>query len=187
MKEKTRKLSKDELDAKVTKRRQFVSIEQIDSREQLSATGLVGSKGAGFFTVGVIVDKIGVLTSKGGKRFTILRISDLVKYEMVRVKEQLTRLYGSDQEGLKFALKAFGSDGYKSLSVMAFGDCALPSKSIPSGTVIAVLNPRLMPPSSNAEKQQGLTFCIDTSDAIVQIGFSKEFNICVGESVHPVT
>ena len=68
IKELTRKLNKTELEAKVTKRRAFVSIEKIDSKEQLSTTGLVGGKtGTGYFTIGVIVDKVGVLTSKGGK------------------------------------------------------------------------------------------------------------------------
>jgi len=44
----------------------------------------------------VIVDKIGVLTSKGGKRFTIFKLSDLVKYNMIRVREALAKKYGSD-------------------------------------------------------------------------------------------
>ena len=187
LKEHTRKLSKIELDAKVTKRRQFVSIEKIDSKENLSSTGLVGNKAAGFFTVGVIVDKIGVLNSKGGKRFTIVKLSDLVKYDLNRVKNHLTKLHGSDQDGFKQAFRAFTSDGYKTISIMAFNDSALPAKNIPSGTLIAVMNPRILPPSSNAEKQQGPTFAIDTIDSVVQIGFSREFNICARTTTHPVS
>ena len=61
----------------MTKRRQFLSIEALDKPENLANTGLVGNKTSAFFTVGVIVDKVGVLTSKGGKNFTILKISDL--------------------------------------------------------------------------------------------------------------
>ena len=94
---KTRKVTKDELAAKVTKRRQFVSIEKIDSGEQQK---VVGGK-VGFFTVGVVVDRIGVLTSKGGKTFSILKLSDLVKYNMKRVKEFYGRKFANDQEGLK--------------------------------------------------------------------------------------
>lgn len=69
-----------------------------------------------------------------------------------------------------------------------FGESALPAKNINSGTVIALLNPRAMPPSSNSEKNKdGLTFCLDTIDAVIQIGFSKEFNICIRKTTHPVT
>ena len=117
----------------------------------MSAQGLVGSKGAGFFTVAVIVDKIGVLTSKSGKKFTILVLSDLVKYDLNRVKKHLTQEYGKDQEGLKQALRSFNRDGYKTISVMVFGEAAaLDAKNINSGTVIAALNPRLMSPNSSS-------------------------------------
>lgn len=135
----------------------------------------------------MVVDKIGVLTSKGGKRFTIFKLSDLIKYNMNRVRECLTKKYGSDQDGLKIALKAYNSDGYKTISVMAFNESAEPAKKIPSGTLVAVMNPRLLPTSSNSEKQQGPTFAIDTIDAVAQIGFSRDFNICLRESVHPMT
>jgi len=112
---------------------------------------------------------------------------------MTRVKEHLARQFDKDPEGLKQALKAFNSDGYKTISVMAFNESALPAKNIGSGTVIAILNPRLLPPSkssaatTDSKPEQGLTFCIDTIDAIISIGFSKDFNICVRESTHPVT
>ena len=43
--------------------------------------------GKGFFTVGVIVDKSRVLESaKTGKKFIILKLSDLVKYDMGKVR-----------------------------------------------------------------------------------------------------
>ena len=141
---KSRRVSKDELGAKVTKRRHFVSIEKIDSDENQK---LVSGK-AGYFTVGVVVDRIGVLTSKGGKTFSILKLSDLVKYNMKRVKEFYARQFPNDQEGLKQALKSYNSDGYKTISVMAFNESTLPAKNIKSGTVIAVMNPRMMPPSN---------------------------------------
>lgn len=151
-----------------------MSMEKIDSAEALSAAGPVGGQGKGFFTVGVVVDRIGVLNSKGGKTFSILKVSDLVKYNMARVKEHLGRQFKNDQESLKHALKAFNPDGYKTISIMAFNECAVPAKNIGSGTVVAVLNPRLMPPSKSStaaggdgKADQGLTFCIDTMDAIV--------------------
>ena len=168
MRDGSRKLSKDELQAKVTLRRQYISLDKIDTKENTSSTGLIGSS-KGYFTVGVIVDKIGVLTSKGGKKFTIVKLSDLVKYNMARVKQHLERVHTGDAEGLKTALKAYNPDGYKTMSIMAFNESALPSKNIKSGTVVALCNPRMLPPSANADKssQQGLTFCIDTIDAVI--------------------
>lgn len=112
----------------------------------------MGGKAQGFFTVGVIVDKIGVLTSQKGKKFTILKLSDLTKYDMNRVKSHLAKEYTKDEESLKIAQKSYNSDGYKTVSVMAFNDCALPAKQILSGTVVALINPRLMPPSNSSEK-----------------------------------
>ena len=55
---------------------------------------------------------------------------------------------------------------------MVFGDeDAIKAKNINSGTVIALQNPRLLPPSSSGaaseKNQSGLTFCIDTIEAII--------------------
>lgn len=132
------------------------------------------------------------MTSKSGKKFTILKLSDLVKYNMPRIRAHLEKEYGDDQEGLKLALRNYNVDGYKQISVMAFGESALPAKSIPAGSVVALMNPRLMPPSSSGslgseKSQQGMTVCITTIDAVVKIGFSKDFNICVRESINHVT
>ena len=87
---------------------------------------------------------------------------------MPKVKEMLNRVHKDDQDQLKQALRSYNSDGYKVIGVMAFGNSALPAKNINSGTVIALMNPRLMPPSNqSSEKQQGLTLCIDSIDAVV--------------------
>ena len=58
----------------------------LDSKEQLAPSGVVAS-GKGFYTVGIIVEKSRVLESqKTGKRFIILKVSDLVKYDMAKVR-----------------------------------------------------------------------------------------------------
>ena len=115
------------------------------------------------------MDRIGVLTSKGGKTFSIIKLSNLVKYNMVKVKEHLSKIHGADQEGLNVALKAYNADSYKTVTIMAFGESALPAKKIGSGTVVAVMNPKLMPGSSSKDKQdkQGVSFCIDSIDAVI--------------------
>ena len=40
----------------------------------------------GFFTIGVVTDKSQVITSKKGKKFSILKISDLTKYDLNKLK-----------------------------------------------------------------------------------------------------
>jgi len=45
--------------------------------------------GRAFFTVGVVVEMMGPHKSKNGKLFTIMKVSDLVKYDMAKVKKML--------------------------------------------------------------------------------------------------
>ena len=40
----------------------------------------------GFFTIGVVTDKSQVITGKTGKKFSILKISDLTKYDLNKLK-----------------------------------------------------------------------------------------------------
>ena len=84
MRDGSRKIKHDALMAKVN-RRAYVPIDQVDSKEQLSPSGLVKT-GKGFFTIGVVVDKSRVLESKAGKKFVILKLSDLEKYDMPKVR-----------------------------------------------------------------------------------------------------
>ena len=89
LREGSRKIKQDELDVKVN-RRKFVQFEQLDSKEQLDAGGLVSSQ-KGLFTIAVVVDKSRVLESKSGKKFIILKLSDLVKYDMPKVRQQVQK------------------------------------------------------------------------------------------------
>ena len=45
--------------------------------------------GRAFFTVGVVVDVVGPYKSKSGKQFSIFKISDLVKYDLTKVRKML--------------------------------------------------------------------------------------------------
>jgi hypothetical protein len=98
-------------------------LENIDSKKQITSDSLV-SQGKGFFTVGIVVDKIGVLTSKAGKLFTILKLSDIVKYEMPKVKQFVSKEFEGDEMAQKTALKSYTYDGYKTVSFMAFASAA---------------------------------------------------------------
>ena len=68
----------------------------MDSKEQLADDGIVAT-GKGFFTIGILVDKSRVLESKNGKKFIILKFSDLVKYDMSKVRQVLQKEFKDDR------------------------------------------------------------------------------------------
>ena len=95
MREGSRKIKQDQLQAKLA-RRKYIQFDELDSKEQLAPTGTVAT-GKGFFTVGVIVDKSRVLESaKTGKKFIILKLSDLVKYDMGKVRQKVSQEFKND-------------------------------------------------------------------------------------------
>ena len=60
-------------------------------------------------------------------------------------------------------MKAYTPNGYKQISCMCFGEAAIKINSIRPGTIIAVINPRLMPKQKDqAADKNGHTFCIDS-------------------------
>ena len=204
LREGSRKVKQDELDVKVN-RRTFVQFDQLDSKEQLSSTGLVSSQ-KGFFTIAVMVDKSRVLESKHGKKFIILKLSDLVKYDMSKVRQLIEKEFKNDPGAQKEALKVYNAEGYKTINFLAFGESlTLPFSKIVAGTVLAVLNPRLMRPQQKESTgkaggaggpldtfvkktpDQEHSFSIESENAIIKIGTSKDFNICAEHSVHPTT
>lgn len=64
-----------------TSARTFVPIEGLDLEALSTAKA--------FFTIGVVVELAGPLTAKTGKPFSILKISDLVKYDIAKVRKVL--------------------------------------------------------------------------------------------------
>lgn len=71
-------------------RREFLPIENLDGPNQDALFN------KGFFTVGTIVDKLPIRTSKSGKPFSIFRISDIQKFDMTKVKQHLEKTYRKD-------------------------------------------------------------------------------------------
>jgi hypothetical protein len=51
----------------------------------------------------------------------VLKFSDLVKYDMMKVQKHLATEFKYDAEGLKSALKSYSTNGYKVIQFMAFG------------------------------------------------------------------
>ena len=113
----------------------------------------------GCFTIGVIVDKSRVFSSKLGKRFAIVKLSDLNKYDLNLI--QRVSQETMSKEDLKAAMASYTGSGYKQISFMCFGDeLAKEATNYRSGTIVAIINPRVMQ-SSNAE--HGLAYSLDTT------------------------
>jgi hypothetical protein len=47
---------------------------------------------ANTYTVGVVVDRTGVMTSKAGKKFVSVKFSDLQKYDRTLVRNQYSKV-----------------------------------------------------------------------------------------------
>jgi rRNA processing protein Gar1 len=45
--------------------------------------------GRAFFTIGVVVEVMGPYASKNGKQYSMIKVTDLVKYDMNKVKRHL--------------------------------------------------------------------------------------------------
>lgn len=70
-------------------------------------------------------------------------------------------------------LKAFNQFGYKTLSVMVFGDAATSLNKLDVGSIIAILNPKILKSSNQSNSKDGaLTYCIESDAAIITIGYS---------------
>jgi len=66
---------------------------------------------------------------------------------------------------------------------MTFGESAIAITKIRPGTIIAVINPRLMPKKPNVKADQNChTFCIDSEAQYMMIGYSEEYDICKGRT-----
>ena len=77
-----RLLNEDDVDIH-TSAREFISIEKLDQ----TITSIGSAKA--FFTIGVVVDVSGPLQAKSGKNFSIVKLTDLVKYDLAKVRKML--------------------------------------------------------------------------------------------------
>ena len=78
-----RLLNEDDVDI-YTSAREFIPLEILDKTITINSSVVKP-----FFTIGIIVDISGPIMSKNGKNYSILRISDLVKYDILKVKKLL--------------------------------------------------------------------------------------------------
>lgn len=128
----------------------------------------------------MLTDKTAAMPSKKGSKFAIFKLTDLVKYDLDKVKKYLDSQ--GDKEEAKLALKSFTPNGYKQMSVMAFGtEIALSMQNIKAGCIVMVINPKLMKSNGDSDKN-GITFCIDSEAQVEIIGYSEDYNVCNGRS-----
>jgi uncharacterized protein (DUF302 family) len=73
-----------------------------------------------------------------------------VKYDLAKVRKHLEtqakcHLTGDGvEEYVKLSEKSFNSNGYKILKIMAFQEAATPIGKLTVGTLIGILNPKIM-------------------------------------------
>lgn len=158
MREGTRQVKEEDFDI-TTRNRKFVPIELIETI--VEKTGY--SSTHAFFTVGVLVESSGVRTSKNNKQHCILKVTDLLKYDTLRVKKQLASFYKDDPDSAALTEKSFNSVGYKTMKVLAFDGLAKKMGKLSIGTVVCILNPRPM----KRDLEHGISFVIDMQQQVV--------------------
>lgn len=65
--------------------RSFIPLEEMDST--VDKTGISNVKA--YFTIGVIVELSRPITSKSGKMFLVMKLTDLVKHDISKAKRKL--------------------------------------------------------------------------------------------------
>jgi hypothetical protein len=116
-----RLLNEDDIDIH-TSAREFVPLETLDQ----TITHQGGIKA--FFTVGVVIEVSGPIKAKTGKEFSIMKLSDLVKYDIskarlvIQKKYEATKAAFGDEAAhvVKLQEKNFNSNGYKTIKFMGF-------------------------------------------------------------------
>lgn len=77
-----------------------------------------------YFTVGTVVEVQGPETGRNGKTFLTFKFSNLVKYDMSRLRKNVldNPKALTSQQSMKQASRSFNLDGYKTLRVIVFKD-----------------------------------------------------------------
>lgn len=136
----------------------------------------------GFFTIGVVTDKSQVITSKKGKKFSILKISDLTKYDLNKLKamnEQQEKGGAQKVDDTKNAMKSYTANGYKQVTLMCFGpEVSNYVQNLRVGCIVLVLNPKYLKP----KESNGHQFSLESPAQFEIIGYSQDYDICKGRN-----
>ena len=161
--------------------RVFVPIGNMDHYD-VRQKNFQANQTVGCYTIGVLTDVSPVQTSKKGTKFCIMKLSDLNKYDLNKVKPtyttQLEKIEASKREAeIKALLKAFTPGGYKQVHLMVFGESALEVSKIKCGCVLQILNPMLM---TARREEYGHSFSINSEAQYNLVGYSNDYDICTG-------
>jgi hypothetical protein len=77
----SRMIKEDDLDI-ATRNREFIPIERIDTI--IEQNGFASTHA--FFTIGVLIESSGLIKTKNGKALKVLKYSDMIKYDILKVK-----------------------------------------------------------------------------------------------------
>lgn len=110
------------------------------------------------------------------------------KYDLNKVKAHLSqglekdiREKKCDKNEVNTLMKSYTRNGYKIATFICFGEAAKFISEYRSGTIWAIINPRVLPPKSS-DQNYGYTFSIDNEQQLMMIGYSEEYGICAGNS-----
>lgn len=159
---------------KITKDRAFLPLTQIDLLIEAPA----------YFTVAVVSTVEAPQTGKSGKRFITVKVTDLVKHDLVKLQKQCfpQLIAGGDawtrMKVLKTAEKSFNTDGYKQLRILAFGDELVKTvyKRLEVGMVVAFADLKQLDYSENS----GVAMRIEAEDQVYPLGKSSDMVFCKG-------
>jgi hypothetical protein len=126
--------------------------------------------------VGVVVEIGDVLMSKNSKKYRVLKVTDLQKYDLFRVKKHLEQEAAALKDPLlaKIAEKSFNNNGYKLMKLMAFEEAMLELTKFQVGNVIGLVNPKPL----KGTVEHGFTFIMDAAASLFKIGHSEELGFC---------
>lgn len=138
------------------------------------------------FSVGVCVDKSGVMSSKNGKKFLSFKITDLQKHDRELVRKSLSKM---TPESAKIQMsKLFNPNMYRVINLMCFSENAAKiHKLLQIGSVYAIIAPKYMPAKPGDHQTQLYTYTIDNENNLVQLGYSQDYDVCKGQDSNPRT
>lgn len=161
----TRTITEDEIKVAAGSRH-FIDVMSMDMFESRSEQAKL-QQSQGFFTIGVVTESSPPIAGKSGKQFSIMKITDLIKYDMNKVRLQLTEHLEDkikksvcDKDEIKTALKSFTTNGYKQIKIMCFEESATELTHLRPGVIIQLINPRLM----KVDPNHGISFSITSKN-----------------------
>lgn len=84
------------------------------------------------------------------------------------------------QRDLKHFTSSFNEDGYKTMTLMCFGETAEHITTFRHGCLMMIISPRLL----KVTDERPPAFSVDAKTQIHLIGYSRDFHVCEGKSIN---